>query len=47
VILPVWALLDGDTPVAGARVQVYAREGRAFERLHPVIRPPSAGSGAG
>jgi hypothetical protein len=36
VILPVWALLDGDTPVAGARVQVYAHEGRAFERLHPV-----------
>jgi hypothetical protein len=36
VILPVWALLDGDTPVAGARVQVYAREGQAFERLHPV-----------
>ncbi len=36
VILPVWALLDGDTPVAGARVQVYAREGDAFERLHPL-----------
>ena len=36
MILPVWALLDGDTPVAGARVQVYAREGRAFERLHPL-----------
>lgn len=36
VILPVWALLDGDTPVAGARVRVYARNGRALARLHPV-----------
>lgn len=36
VILPVWALLDGDTPVAGARVQVFAQRGRAFERLHPL-----------
>ena len=36
VILPVWALLDGDTPVAGARVQVYAQHGQAFERLHPL-----------
>lgn len=36
VILPVWALLDGDTPVAGARVQVYAQNGRALQRLHPI-----------
>ncbi|MEO8604034.1 MAG: hypothetical protein ABI629_15770 [bacterium] len=36
VILPVWALLDGDTPVAGARVQVYAGEGHRLERLHPL-----------
>jgi hypothetical protein len=28
-ILPVWALLDGDTPVAGARVRVYAIRRRA------------------
>src|SRR5262245_11020982 len=28
-VLPVWALLDGDTPVAGARVRVYAIRRRA------------------
>jgi hypothetical protein len=41
-LLPVWALLDGDTPVAGARVLVYAiprrTDGKPGRRrlLHPV-----------
>jgi hypothetical protein len=36
VILPVWALLDGDTPVSRARVRVYAGDLRAGRRRRPL-----------
>jgi len=36
VILPVWALLDGDTPVSRARVRVYAGGLRADRRRRPL-----------
>jgi hypothetical protein len=36
VILPVWALLDGDTPVSRARVRVYAGGLRAGRRRRPL-----------
>jgi hypothetical protein len=36
VIVPVWALLDGDTPVSGARVRVYAGGLRAVGRRRPL-----------
>ena len=39
VMLPVWVLLDGDTPVAGARVRVYAGDGQAEEQ-HPAEGDP-------
>jgi hypothetical protein len=36
VIVPVWALLDGDTPLSGARVRVYAGGLRAVGRRRPL-----------
>src|SRR5215211_7946784 len=36
VIVPVWALLDGDTPVSGARVRVYAGGLHAVGRRRPL-----------
>ena len=36
MIVPVWALLDGDTPLSGARVRVYAGGLRAVGRRRPL-----------
>jgi hypothetical protein len=36
VIVPVWALLDGDTPLSGARVRVYAGGLRAVGHRRPL-----------